>query len=104
MVKRWIGLGALGFLVWAPVALASTGTVFQCDVEGEADVQVLMDAEGKTITVEQSGKTSSVTRGRGGRFQIDFAGKTFVFVVSENDHTGTMTITRSRLSRRGKCS
>ena len=69
---RCVLAGALAwvFLAGAPAAMASTGTVFQCKVDGEADVQVFMDGESKTIAVEQGGKTSANVLGRQGRFRI----------------------------------
>ena len=87
-----------------PLAMASTGTVFLCKVDGEADVQVFMDAESKIIAVEQDGKTSHNTHVREGRFRIEFEGAMFEFVLSENDHAGLMTIVRRDSTRTGLCS
>ena len=106
MLNRCLVFGSLtsAFLAFAPAAMASTGTVFWCKVDGESEVQVLMDAEGKTIAVEQDGKTSHHTHAREGRFRIDFQGGTFEFVMSKNDHAGMLTITRSNTARTGMCS
>lgn len=95
---------AAGLLGHPHLAMASTGTVFQCKVQGEPDVQVYMDATGDNIAVEQNGVTSPDTRGQNGTFRIAFAGGSFVFVAARSGHTGTITIARSQGTRTGTCS
>ena len=98
--------GALAwvFLAGAPVAMASTGTVFQCKVDGEADVQVYLDGDSKIAAFEQGGKTSADARVNRGLFTINFVGATFEFALSGTDHTGKLKITRAAKSRTGACS
>ena len=105
---KWCGaLG--GALAWvclsgAPAALASTGTAFQCKVEGEADVQVYLDSDSKIAVFEQGGKTSVDARVNRGVFAITFAGASFEFALSGTEHTGKLKITRASKSRTGACS
>ena len=98
--------GALAwvFLAGAPAAFASTGTVFQCKVDGEADVPVYLDADSKIAAFEQGGKNSPNARVNRGLFTITFAGATFEFALSGTDHTGKLKITRAAKSRTGACS
>ena len=94
---------AAGFLTQGPLALGSTGTVFNCTVKGESDVTIYMDATGHSIALEQNGVTSPDVRERKGAFRTRFAGGSFVFIASQSSHSGTIKIVRSQGTRTGRC-
>ncbi len=94
---------AMGLLTQGQSAFGGTGTTFNCTVRGEADIKIYMDQTGHSISLEQNGVMSPDVRERKGAFRTRFAGGSYVFVMSQSSHGGTIRIVRSQRTRTGQC-